>query len=107
MSDAAADRDYSVVAGHVRNRLRAGQATSLMIDKRRVFFIPTGIFGDTLPAVLVASEKRESLLVHPHTPLNRQAFVAGGFSLTRARTLASIFDAIRGKQSTKSQISKG
>lgn len=89
--------NIDTLAGHVRNRLKAGQTTTVILDKRRVHFIPHVVLGQEIPGVLVASDKGESLWVQPSTVLNTVAFQAGGFSLRRARLLGRVFSAIRGK----------
>jgi hypothetical protein len=95
--------DLTVLAGYVRNKLQAGQAATIIVKGRRVFIVPHTVLGGELPGVLVASEKGESLWVDPNTPLNWHMFVAGGFSLPRARIVAKTFSAIRGTSKKRKQ----
>ena len=88
--------DITVLAGYVRNKLRAGRTATVVLAKRRVHIIPHTTLGQDIPGLLVASDKGESLWVHPNTPLNAAMFSAGGFGLQRARLLTRVFNAIRG-----------
>lgn len=85
------DADYSTLAGFIRNRLREGKAADFIIAKAPVFVVPASAWGDTLPAMLVAGPRGESLLINPGTVLNASSFVVGGFSLQRAAILARVF----------------
>ena len=93
----ANDPDLSVLAGYVRNRIKAGQSAQFMYAGRRVFIVPTTAFGDTLPGMLVAVAPGASIVVEPDTPLGTITFVAAGFRLHFAVFLVNLFLAIRGK----------
>lgn len=87
--------DLTTLAGYVRNRISTGQPATIVLEGRRVHIIPNAVLGQDLPGMLVASDRGESLWVEPKTNLGVTAFVAGGFTMSRARTLARLFQTIR------------
>ena len=102
----AADPDYTVLSGYLRNKLRAGECCTITLHKRRVFFAPSAAWGAEIPEILVALDKGASLTITERTVLAPASFVAGGFPLTMASTLSRVFRVLSDKQTTPQRVRK-
>lgn len=83
--------DLRVLAAYVRNRLTAGETAEFWVKGARVFIVPL----PAQQALLVASERGESLLLTGAEPVHASTFVAGRFSLQRAAMLSRLFNVLR------------
>lgn len=96
MPASAKEPDLRVLAGYVRNRLKDNQTAEFWVHGHRIFLIPM----PQQSALLVASERGESILLTGKEPIHTATFISGRFSLQRAAFLTRLIDAIRGTTGT-------
>ena len=81
--------DLRVLAGFIRNKIKAGQPASIM--HKGVEIIITRAPFDRL---LVATSAGEAIIIEAHQPISFHTFTRKGFRLQRASFLANTFQVL-------------